>query len=403
MGDVRPRGPTRPPPRAELAGRRREYPAWLRGVFAAVFLYLFLCAINVMGSGLKMMAGAPPTSEWIDGMLRGATNPFAALTAGILVTAIVQSSSFTTSMIITMAAAGVVPVDAAVFAVMGANIGTSITGIIVALFNMRIRRQFRRALSAALVHDIFNLLSVGVLFPIEWAFHPLARIAAYVPHLLGMETEGRPTSPIKMITKPVVAGFEWAADLVFSNPAWIGLVIAIVGLLLLFFSLLMLVTNLKGALLRQIETLFRSIFFRNDLLAGIVGTITTRLVQSSSVTTSLIIPLAGAGAVKLRRVFPFVLGANIGTTVTGVIAAAAVVDHRDVAVTVAACHVLFNVFGIAIWYPLRRVPIGLASWYGRLAATSKRYAFLFLLTVFFVIPAIGLVLTELLTSSAPPP
>jgi sodium-dependent phosphate cotransporter len=111
--------------------------------------------------------------------------------------------------------------------------------------------------------------------------------------------------------------------------------------------------------------------------------------------------LAGAGAVKLRRVFPFMLGANIGTTVTGVIAAAAVVDHKDVAVTVASCHVLFNILGILIWYPLRRVPIGVAAWYGRLAARSKRYAFLFLLTVFFVIPAIGLFITELLTS--PPP
>jgi sodium-dependent phosphate cotransporter len=403
MGDDRPRGPSKPPPPLEPAARGREHPAWLRGVYAAVFLYLFLCAINVMGAGLKMMAMSPPTSEWIEAMLRGATNPFAALTAGILVTAIVQSSSFTTSMIITMAAAGVVPVDAAVFAVMGANIGTSVTGIIVALFNMRIRRQFRRALSAALVHDIFNLLSVAVLFPIEWAFHPLARLAAHVPALLGVDTEGKPTSPIKVITKPLVEGFEWLAELVFSNPAWVGLVVAIAGLLLLFFSLLMLVSNLKGALLRQIETLFRSVFFRNDLVAGTVGMITTVLVQSSSVTTSLIVPLAGAGAVKLRRVFPFVLGANVGTTVTGIIAAAAVVEHKDTAVTVAACHVMFNIAGISIWYPLRRVPLGLARWYGRLAARSKRYAFLFLLMVFFVIPAIGLLITELLTPSSPVP
>jgi sodium-dependent phosphate cotransporter len=381
----------------------RESSAWLRGVYAGVFLYLFLCAINVMSGGLKRMANTGPTSDWIDWMLSGATNPFAALTAGILVTAIVQSSSFTTSMIIAMAAAGVVPVEAAVFAVMGANIGTSVTGILVALFNMRIRRQFRRAISAALVHDIFNLLSVGVLFPLEWIFHFLARIASYVPQVLGVSTQGKPTSPIKVITGPVVDGFEWAAGLIFSNPAWVGLTVAIGGLLLLFFSLVMLVANLKGALLRQLEGLFRSVFFRNDLVAAVVGTITTVLVQSSSVTTSLIVPLAAAGAVRLRRVFPFMLGANVGTTVTGIIAAAAVVDHKDVAVTVAACHVLFNIIGICIWYPLRRVPISIAGWYGRLAARSKRYAFLFLLTVFFVIPAIGLLITELLTSPSPAP
>lgn len=393
------------------AARPRGQPAWLRGVYAAVFLYLFLCSISVMGGGLKLMATAPPTSEWIGSILALATNPFAALTAGVLVTAAVQSSSFTTSMIITMAAAGIIPLEAAVFAVMGANIGTSVTGIIVSLANVRIRRQFRRAFTAALVHDIFNLLSVAVLFPLEWAFHVLSRTAAWIALVLGLETGGTPHSPVKIIAKPVVSAFEWAAELAFSNPAWIGLAVAIGGLLLLFVSLVMMVTNLKGALLRRLEALFRSFFFRNDLTAGIIGTVTTVLVQSSSVTTSMIIPLAGAGAVKLRRVFPFVLGANIGTTVTGMIAAAAVVDdsgtlgvnEKGIAVTVATCHVLFNVAGIAIWYPLRAVPLGLARWYGKLAARSKRYAFLFILTVFLVIPAIGLLITELLGRSSAGP
>ncbi|MHC4107729.1 MAG: Na/Pi symporter, partial [Planctomycetota bacterium] len=373
-----------------------EHPAWLRGIYAGVFLYLFVCAINVMGSGLKTMATTSPTKEWINTTLSGATNPFAALMAGVLVTAIVQSSSFTTSTIIAMAATGIIPVDAAVFAIMGANIGTSITGIIVAFFNMRIRRQFRRAFSAALVHDIFNLLTVSVLFPIEWIFGVLGRSAAWIASGLGFQTQGKPTNYVKIGTSPVVDLVEAVVQWFLTNPAWVGLAVAIIGLLLLFVSLLMMVTNLKGALLRRIEALFTSFFFRNDLLAGAVGTITTVAVQSSSVTTSLIVPLAGAGAVKLHRVFPFMLGANIGTTVTGIIAAASVVDGKDVAATIAACHVLFNILGIGIWYPLRVVPLSLAAWYGRLAARSKRYAFLFLLVVFVLIPVVGMTITELL-------
>jgi len=402
MGDDSPHEPSKPLPAIEPGPRAREHPAWLRGVYAGVFLYLFICAIKVMGTGLKLMANAPPTNGWIEDMLGGATNPFAALMAAVLVTALVQSSSFTTSMIITMAATGVIRVETAVFAVMGANIGTSVTGILVALFNMRIRRQFRRALSAALVHDIFNLLTVGVLLPIEWAFGILARAAGLIAQGMGFQTQGKPTSPVKVITGPAVDFFEWAAGLVFSNPAWVGLVVAIGGLLLLAVSLIMMVTNLKGALLRQIEGLFRSVFFRNAIVAGVVGAVTTVLVQSSSVTTSLIVPLAGAGAVTLGRVFPFMLGANIGTTVTGIIAAAAT-DNKQLAFTIAFCHVLFNIVGICIWYPLRSVPIGIAGWYGRLAGGSTRYAFLFLLTVFFVIPAIGLLITELLTSSPSAP
>jgi len=388
----------------------RKHRAWLRGIYAGIFLYLFLCAINVMSGGLKMMANAESSRARIESFFDFADNPFVALLAAVLVTAIVQSSSFTTSMIITMAAAGTLKVDAAIFAVMGANIGTSVTGILVSMANIRIRRQFRRAFTAALVHDVFNLLSVAVLFPIEWIFHPLSRLAGLIAQGMGFETAGKPDGPIKFITKPVVELVRAAVDLFFESPALIGLFMAIVGLLLLFLSLVMLMTNLRDALLSRLEALFQSLFFRNDLLAGIVGMITTVLVQSSSITTSLIVPLAGAGAVKLRQVFPFMLGANIGTTVTGVIAAAAVFDdpasvfnEKGIAVTVATSHVLFNVAGICIWYPLKIVPLALASWYGRVAAHSTRYAFLFLLTVFIVIPVIGLLITELLTSPPPGP
>ncbi|MCH8005572.1 MAG: Na/Pi cotransporter family protein, partial [Planctomycetes bacterium] len=214
---------------------------------------------------------------------------------------------------------------------------------------------------------------------------------------------GTSTSPVRVITGPVVDGVKWLVGQVFSNPAWVGTLVAVLGLLMLFFSLFLMVTNLRGALLHRLEGLFRSIFFRNDLFAGVAGVVTTVLVQSSSITTSLIVPLAGAGAVTLNRVFPFMLGANIGTTCTGVIVALAVVDdpasvvnEKGIAVTVAASHVLFNLIGILIWYPLKIVPLGLARWYGRLAARSKRYAFLFLLVVFVVIPVIGITITELL-------
>ena len=371
-------------------------PAWLRGIYAGVFLYLFVCSINIMGGGLKMLMKSDSSEAWLDWFFGLADNPFVALMAGVFVTAIVQSSSFTTSMIITMAAAGTLHLDAAIFAVMGANVGTSVTGILVSLASVRIRRQFRRAFTAAMVHDVFNLLSVGVLFPIEWMFHPLARMAGAIAGWLGLETAGKPNSPIKIITRPVVELVNAGADLLFSHPVAIGLTVAIAGLLMLLGSLVMLMANLRGALLSRLERLFRSVFFRNDLMAGVVGTITTVLVQSSSITTSLIVPLAGAGAVTLRRVFAFMLGANIGTTVTGVIAAAATGDGKVIAVTVAASHVLFNICGILIWYPLKIVPLSLATWYGRLAARSIRYAILFLVTVFFVIPVVGIATTELL-------
>jgi sodium-dependent phosphate cotransporter len=382
-----------------------------------------------MGAGLKTLG---KHSDWLERVLSMGSNPFAALLGSVLVTSIVQSSSFTTSLIITLVAAGQMPMETAIYAIMGANIGTSVTNIIVALGSVRIREQFRRAFTAALVHDIFNWLAVAIMFPLEWISSAVRNDVGYltlfsskVTAMLGLQPVAKPNSPIKVITRPVVHVVDWLGERVLhildwcgallsqlqflgidkfghwirdgiqTNPnAWTGSIVAVLGLLLLFAALILMVKNLKGALLRKIEGFFTRVFFRNDLMAYIVGTITTILVQSSSVTTSLIVPLAGAGAVKLKRVYPYTLGANLGTTVTGVIAATA--NPVAGAVTVAIAHVTFNIVGTIIWYPLKMVPIGIATWYGRLASESKRYAFGFLFLAFFVVPALGWLLTQLL-------
>ncbi len=397
---TKPPVPPSPPVSLTQSAPRSETPAWLNGIFAAVCLYLFLCAINIMGSGLKSVGNS---TDWLEKLLAQAHNPFVALMGSVIVTAIVQSSSFTTALIITLVAAGQMSTEDAVFAVMGANIGTSVTNILVAFGNVRIRRQFRRAFTAALVHDIFNWLTVAILFPLEWISKAisgdvglLTRFSMLMTDLLGLEASDKPNSPIKAVTKPVVNAFKWLADRISDVEVTQGTILAVLGLLLLFLALGFMVKNLKGALLRRIEGLFTRVFFRNDLTAYIVGTLTTILVQSSSVTTSLIVPLAGAGAVKIKRVFPYTLGANLGTTITGVIAASA--NPVAGAVTVAVAHVTFNLVGTSIWYPLRRIPIGTARWYARLAAKSKRYAFVFLFGVFIVLPMVGLIVTHVLSA-----
>lgn len=81
----------------------------------------------------------------------------------------------------------------------------------------------------------------------------------------------------------------------------------------MFAALVFMVQNLRGALLRHMDGLFRTYFFRTDARAYGVGVISTVLVQSSSITSSLMVPLAGAGVVRLRRVLPFMMGANLGT------------------------------------------------------------------------------------------
>lgn len=377
---------------------RRETPAWLRGIYAGLCLYLFLASLNVLGLGLGTFGD---DSDFLTRAFAYGANPFIALMAGVLVTMVVQSSSFTTALIVTLVASGEMSLGTAVFAIMGANIGTAMTGIIVALANVRIKRNFRRSFTAALMHDLFNMLTVAVIFPIEWIsgmFHEsgyglFTRLAGWLAELIGLEEVARPNSPIKVITAPVVDTANWVGDVLTTTQAAQGLVIAGIGALLMFAALIFMVQNLRGALLRHMDGLFSTYFFRTDLRSYSVGFVSTVLVQSSSITSSLMVPLAGAGIVRLRRVLPYMMGANLGTTLTSVLAATA--NPVAAAMTVALFHVIFNMTGTAIWYPLRRIPLRIAHWYGNLAAKRTRYAFVFLFGVFLVIPLGGIAATEI--------
>jgi solute carrier family 34 (sodium-dependent phosphate cotransporter) len=376
-----------------------EVPVWLRGVYAGICLYLFLCAINIMGAGLGTFGAA---SDLMERAFAYGVNPFIALLGAVLVTVAVQSSSFTTALIITLVAAGEIPLGTAVFAIMGANIGTSVTTILVSLASLRVRNDFRRSFTAALLHDFFNLLTVAVLFPLEWltsVVHTegrglLTRFAYWLSEAIGIEEVASPNSPVKVLTRPMVVAANWLGDALTATDMAQGLVVGAGGLLLLFASLILMVRNLRGAMLRRMDGLFRSYFFVTDVRSYFIGAFATIMVQSSTITTSLMVPLAGAGIVPLGRVFAFMLGANLGTTITGVLAATA--NPVAAAVTVALFHVTFNLIGTSIWYPLRRVPIAMSVWYGGLAAGATRYAFLFLLLVFFIIPVVGITITELI-------
>lgn len=376
----------------------REVPAWLRGIYAGLCLYLFLAALNVLGAGLGTFGG---DSDLLTRAFAYGENPFIALMAGVLVTMTVQSSSFTSALIVTLVASGEMTLGTAVFAIMGANIGTAVTGVIVALANVRIKRNFRRSFTAAMMHDFFNILTVMVVFPLEWLtgmFHEggrgiFTRLAAWLAELIGLEEVARPNSPIKVVTAPVVDACNWLGAALMPSTAAAGLFVAGLGMALMFVALVFMVQNLRGALLRHMDGLFRTYFFRTDARSYGVGVISTVLVQSSTITSSLMVPLAGAGVVRLRRVLPFMMGANLGTTVTSVLAATA--NPVAAAMTVALFHVIFNLTGTAIWWPLRIIPLRIATWYGRLAGRQIRYAFLFLIGVFLVVPLLGITATEL--------
>ena len=128
----------------------------------------------------------------------------------------------------------------------------------------------------------------------------------------------------------------------------------------------------------------------------IVGAALTFVFQSSSVFTSALTPLVGIGVLSLKRMYPLTLGANIGTTTTGILSALAS-DGAGLAnsLQVALIHLFFNISGIILWYPIpfMRLPIRAAKFLGNTTAEYRWFAVLYLITVFFVIPAILLALS----------
>ncbi len=356
--------------------------AILRILRVAALLYLFLFAIGLLGGAFKLFG-----KGFSEALITGTSNPVVGLMIGLLATSLIQSSSSTTSIVVGLVAAGALTVRGAVPIIMGANMGTTVTNTLVAMTSMGRRGEFTRAFAGATMHDMFNLMAILILFPLEQATHFLERSATWLStHLIGAEgLEFH--SPVKAITKPVVNLVKhWLSDGL-ALPNWAaGAIMAVLALALIFFALTGLTRTLKAVVLSRAEGSFTSWVSRGGLLAMLLGAGLTVSVQSSSITTSLLVPLIGAGIIPLEGAFAVTLGANVGTTVTALLASLA---GNVAAVTVALVHFLFNVSGILIIYPIRRIrliPVNLARRLAQATAQRRIWAIVYMVGVFFILP-----------------
>ncbi len=335
-------------------------------------LYVFFFSLELMGASFKLMG-----KGFAKQMLATTSNPFVGLFIGVLVTSVVQSSSTVTSLVVGMVAGGMLSITNAIPIVMGANIGTSITNIIVSLGHIRNDVEFKRAFSASVVHDFFNILTVAWLLPLQIFFgvleKPALMLASAFENVGGMNL----LSIVKVVTKPLA---HFVID-VTGGIAWISALIAVAAL---FIALRYLVKVLKMLVVGKVEAWFKTRLFKTAGRALVLGMALTVLVQSSSITTSFIVPIVGAGILTIQQIFPYTLGANVGTTITAIIAALVIATPE--ALTVAFAHLLFNIFGIAAIWKFQFIPIKMAQTLAAGCAKRKYVAFLFILITFFVIP-----------------
>ena len=279
---------------------------WLSVVF---LVYLLIVAVGMIGAGFKSATG-----DQAKELFAFATNPFLGLIVGTVATALIQSSSTVTSIIVGLVAGGL-PVATAIPMVMGANIGTTITNTLVSLGHVGDKNEFKKAFAAATVHDFFNLLSVIIFLPLEILFHPLEKLGLIIANAMagGGSMSIKDLNIVKAATKPVVTVFK---NITHVLPApFDGILLIFLGIGLIFLTIAFIGKLLKSLMVGKAKDILHVAIGRGPIAGIVAGTLITILVQSSSTTTSLMIPLAGAGVFGLAQIYPFTLGANIGTCI----------------------------------------------------------------------------------------
>ncbi|EME35806.1 Sodium-dependent phosphate transporter [Kocuria palustris PEL] len=379
-----------------LSGKALEYGNWIA---VAVGIYILITAVNVIGDGFKSATGGQAEE-----LFAFAENPLIALMIGVLATGLIQSSSTTTSIVVGLAAGGL-PMEICVPMLMGANIGTTLTSTLVSLGMVRDKESFRRGFAAASVHDMFNLFAVVIFLPLEMLTGILEKSSGWLSEQMAGSDGGIVAVIFGGIGAGVTAVTEPLADLIGMLAEWIpqpwgGILLIFIGI-----GLILSVINFIGSLLKVVmvgraKQVLHSAIGRGPITGIFSGMLITIMVQSSSTTTALVVPLAGSGTFSVKQIYPFTLGANIGTTVTALIAAFAFSGvEAQFALQAALVHLLFNLLATALIFGvhfLRVIPLEGAALLGELGAQNKLFVVAWVLGVFVVVPAVLIFLTVVL-------
>ena len=363
-------------------------PAPARALLVVALLYLFLVGVSLLEGGIKAMGENVQES-----LFSSVSNPLAGLFVGTLATVLAQSSSVTTATIVGLVGTGLLGVSDAVPMVMGANIGTTVTNTLASLGHLRRPQEFKPAFAAATVHDFFNVLSVGILLPLELLTGLLSESAEWLSNRLIGSGGATYESPFKAIVKEPAGWVQDAWESLGPEGTFLGVLLLATGLAAIFLALGFITRNMRLLVADRVERSINTMLSRGGGVPAILlGVVITVAVQSSSITTSILIPLAASGVLTLSSTYPVTLGANVGTTITALLASLA--TNRPEALTVALVHTLFNIAGILIFYPvpaMRRIPIRLAEGMSELAVKRRGTVVGYMLATFILIPALGVI------------
>lgn len=349
--------------------------------FALFFLciYLFLVGIHCLSASFTLFTG--PFAQSLFTEIR---HPFVGFCVGVLATALMQSSSATNSIAITMVSTQLITLSQVIPIIMGANIGTTVTNSIISLAAIKRYYSFERAFAASTIHDFFNILTAIILFPLELKFHFIEKSSLWIFHILmgnsiDLQTDFK--SPIKI-------AIDQSTQQIHTLLSGYPILYLFISITLVLSMLMLIIRILKHSFLKRLKESLNKTLFNSSLTAWSTGALFTFIVQSSSVTTSLVIPLAIEDILTLEQIYPYTVGANFGTGFTTFLAA---LSLNRVALVAAICALMFDVISSCLIYPMPiigSIPIWLSKAMGRYARKYKVIPFIYLLVVFIFLPLI---------------
>ncbi|MEO9869921.1 Na/Pi symporter [Ekhidna sp.] len=345
-------------------------------IVIVISILVFLLSIELMGISIGELTGG-----MTDSISVVTANPFIGLFIGLLSTALLQSSSTTTSITVATVASGAISLQNAIPIVLGANIGTTITSTIISMSYISKQKEFRKAVAAGTSHDFFNILTALLLFPLEVNYRILEKLSGYISsgiHITGKSGIERSSG------YGFTSIFENSTEWIVSK---LGPIVALlIGIALLFTCIKFISKWLYKILIGRTKDRFENVVFKNKYRAFGWGLIITSIAQSSSLTTSLIVPLVATGKVKIKKAFQFIMGANIGTTITALLAA---IFQSEAAISLAIVHLLFNLSGVILFFIIpymSNLPIYLAKKMGIITMNIRLVGFAYILIAFFLLP-----------------
>ena len=254
-------------------------------------LCLFLFGMNIMGDALERRAGASLRTL----LSKLTTNRIVGFLTGLAVTAVIQSSSATTVMVVGFVNSGLLTLGQAINVIMGANVGTTVTAWILSLSGIESGNVFVRLLKPS-------------------SFTPVLALVGIVYYMFLKDSKKKDTGMILL-------GF---ATLMFGMETMSGAV-----------------SGLKSV--PEFQQLF--LLFTNPVLGVIAGAVLTAIIQSSSASVGILQALSSTGSVSYAAAIPIIMGQNIGTCVTAMLSSVGTTKNAKRAAVV---HLMFNIIGTAV-------------------------------------------------------